>query len=84
VAPDQAHCCWSHWGCLGGVRDDDMGGLGSNIDRLTESLISDLCKLGPDFFMDGKGEGGSKAKGDKKCSSSAPRHTVENPLRLLQ
>jgi len=50
---------------------------------LTESLISDLCKLGPDFFKDGKSEGGSKAKGDR-CSSSAPRRAVENPLRLLQ
>ena len=35
---------------------------------LTENLISNLCKLGPDFFKDGKGEVGSKAKGDKKCS----------------
>jgi len=48
-----------------------MGGLGGNIDGLTESLISDLCKLGPDFFKDGKG--------DKKCSASHAR----NPLRLL-
>jgi len=35
---------------------------------LTESLISELCKLGPDFFKDGKG--------DKKCSASHTR----NPL----
>jgi hypothetical protein len=46
-------------GGLGGL--DDMGGLGGNID----SLMSNLGKLGPDFFKDGKGEGGSEAKGDE-------------------
>ena len=61
----------SGMGSLGGL--DDMGGLGGNID----SLISNLNKLGPDFFKDGKGEGGSEAKGDKSeggaDSQSSPK-----------
>jgi len=68
-------------GGLGGL--DDMAGMGGNIDSLTESLLSNLSKLGPDFFKggdedsttgDGKGEhvnGDSDAQGGQ--SSPKPR-----------
>lgn len=38
-------------GGLGGL--DDMGGLGGGLDNLTESLLSNLSKLGPGAFKDG-------------------------------
>jgi hypothetical protein len=68
-------------GGLGGF--DDMGGLGSGLDNITEGLLSNLSRLGPDAFKDGSGDdGGSKsdhvngdstARGGDDSRSPTPR-----------
>jgi hypothetical protein len=54
-------------GGLGGL--GGMGGMGGNIDSLTETLMGNLSKLGPDFFKDGPG--GEDGKGEQVNGDSS-------------